>query len=207
MFNSIKNHFYKKRLKDKRFNFLFDKPSNDEYICFDCETTGLDPLIDDIISIGAVIIKNNTIIASKKFIRYVKPKSNQLKENSIKIHHLRKCDLENACNIDDVILEFLYFIGNRKIVGYFLDFDLEMINKYLKPIIGINLPNKKYEVSEIYHDFKIDLIPQSFVDLRFKSILNELNLPNFGTHDSYNDALMTALIFIKLKNSASVKIN
>ncbi|OCL89847.1 3'-5' exonuclease [Arcobacter porcinus] len=207
MFNSIKNNFYKHKLKNKEFNFLFDKPISDEYVCFDCETTGLDPSIDDIISIGAVIIKDNTIIASEKFIRYVKPKSNQLNEHSIKIHHLRECDLENACQIEDVILDFVNFIGNRKIVGYFLDFDLKMINKYLKPLIGINLPNKKYEVSEIYHDFKIDLIPQSFVDLRFKSILEELDLPNFGTHDSYNDALMTALIFIKLKNCANVKIN
>lgn len=206
MFRSISNIFNKKKLKDKNFSFLFDKPLKGEFVCFDCETTGLDPAIDDIVSIGAVIIRDNTVIASKKFVRYVKPKSTSLSENAIKIHHIRECDLKDALDIDDVILEFLSFVGNRKVVGYFLDFDIKMVNKYLKPLLGINLPNKTYEVSEIYHDFKIELIPQGFIDLRFSTILEELEIPSFGIHDSYNDALMTALIFIKLKNCASIKI-
>ena len=45
------------------------------------------------------------------------------------------CDLEDALDIEDVVLEFIDFIGNRTLVGYFLDFDIRMINKYLKPKI------------------------------------------------------------------------
>ncbi|QEZ88742.1 3'-5' exonuclease [Aliarcobacter cibarius] len=200
MFRSIKNYFNKKNLKDEKYSFLFDEPIKNEYICFDCETTGLDPEIDDIVSIGAVLIKDNTIISSKRFIKYVKPKSCNLSEKSIKVHHIRECDLEDAFEIEEVILEFLNFIGNRTLVGYFLDFDLKMVNKYIKPQIGITLPNKTIEVSELYHDFKIELIPQGFIDLRFNTILQELELPSFSTHDAFNDALMTAMIFIKLKN-------
>ena len=81
-----------------------------------------------------------------------------------------------------------------------------MINKYLKPLLGITLPNRSIEVSEICHDFKIELIPQSFVDLKFKTIVNDLDIPEFGNHDSYNDAIMTAMIFLKLKNHPNVKI-
>ncbi len=58
--------------------------------------------------------------------------------------------------IEKVIDEFLKFIGNRKLVGYFLEFDIAMINKYLKPKLGIKLPNRAYEVSAIYHDWKIE---------------------------------------------------
>ena len=206
MFKNISNYFNKKNLKDKNYSFLFDKQINDEYICFDCETTGLNPQIDDIISIGAVIIKDNTIVSSKKFVRYIKPKNCSLDEKSIKIHHIRECDLKNGCEIEDVILDFLEFIGNRTLVGYFLDFDKNMINKYLKPLLGITLPNRSIEVSEIYHDFKIELIPQSFVDLKFNSILKELDIPQFGAHDAFNDAIMTAMIFLKLKNHPNVKI-
>lgn len=206
MFRNIKNYFNKKNLKIEKYSFLFDEPILNEYICFDCETTGLDPQIDDIVSIGAVLIRDNTIVSSKRFVRYVKPKSCSLSENSIKVHHIRECDLEDAFDIEDVVLEFLDFIGNRTLVGYFLDFDIKMVNKYLKPKIGINLPNKTIEVSEIYHDFKIELIPQGFIDLRFNAILKELDIPSFGVHDSFNDALMTAMIFLKLKNTQNVKI-
>lgn len=206
MFRNIKNYFNKKNLNDEKYSFLFDKPVADEYICFDCETTGLDPEIDDIVSIGAVLIKDNTIVSSKRFVRYVKPKSCNLTENSIKVHHIRECDLKDALDIEDVVGEFLDFIENRTLVGYFLDFDIRMVNKYLKPKIGINLPNKTIEVSAVYHDFKIELIPQGFIDLRFNTILEELDIPSFGVHDSFNDALMTAMIFLKLKNTPNVKI-
>ena len=47
---------------------------------------------------------------------------------------------------------------------------------------------------------------QSFVDLKFKTIVNDLDIPEFGNHDSYNDAIMTAMIFLKLKNHPNVKI-
>ena len=205
MFRAIKQYFNKKNLKDNKFEFLFDESSNDEYVCFDCETTGLNPKIDDIVSIGAVIIKNNTIISSKKFVKFVKPKT-KLQAEAIKIHHIRECDLEDAEDINDVVLEFLHFIGNRTLVGYYLEFDVAMVNKYIKPKLGITLPNKLIEVSAVYHDFKMELIPQGHIDLRFNSIMEELNIPSLGKHDAYNDAIMTSMIFIKLKNSSKVKL-
>ena len=64
-------------------------------------------------------------------------------------------------------------------------------------------PNKKEVINFAY---KIELIPQSFVDLKFNSILKDLEIPQFGNHDSFNDAIMTAMIFLKLKNHPSVKI-
>lgn len=205
MFKNITNYFNKKKLKDQRYSYLFDKAHKDEYVCFDCETTGLDPKKDDIISIGAVIIKNNMIVSSKKFVKFVKPKT-KLQADAIKVHHIREMDLEDAEDIDQVIEEFIEFIGNRTLVGYYLEFDIAMINKYLKPKIGVNLPNKRHEVSEIYYDYKIDTIPQGNVDLRFDTIMNDLKIPLMGKHDAYNDALMTSLIFVKLKNQAKVKI-
>ncbi|RXJ99775.1 DNA polymerase III subunit epsilon [Arcobacter sp. CECT 8989] len=205
MFNKLKNYFNRKNLKDEKFSYLFERPIDEEFVCFDCETTGLNPLEDDIISIGAVIIKNNTIVSSKKFVRFVKPET-KLQVDAIKVHHIRECDLLEAGNIDTVIEEFLEFIGSRKLVGYYLEFDIAMINKYLKPKLGIKLPNKAYEVSAIYHDWKIEAIPQSNIDLRFDTILKELKIPPLGKHDAYNDAIMTAMMFLKLKNQAKVKV-
>lgn len=206
MFRNIKQYFNKKNLKDTKYEFLFDETPNDEYVCFDCETTGLDPKKDDIVSIGAVIIKNNTIVSSKKFVKFVKPKT-KLQAEAIKIHHIRECDLEDAEDINIVVEEFLNFIGNRTLVGYYLEFDIAMINKYIKPKIGITLPNKILEVSAIYYDYKIEKIPQANIDLRFNTIMEELKIPSLGKHDAYNDAIMTSLIFIKLKNQPKVKIN
>ena len=123
------------------------------------------------------------------------------------MHHIRECDLQDAEDINKVIKEFLEFIGSRTLVGYFLEFDIAMINKYLKPILGIKLPNKALEVSAIYYDYKIERIPQGNIDLKFNTIMNELKIPSLGKHDAYNDAIMTSMIFLKLKNLPKVKIN
>jgi DNA polymerase-3 subunit epsilon len=198
MFENIKNYFNKKNLTDDKYLYLFDEYDGDEFICFDCETTGLDTKNDEIISIGAVIIKNNKILSSQKFEKLIKPTKDISKE-SIIIHRIRECDLKNAQDIDDVINEFLQFIGNRPLVGYYLEFDMAMVNRYIKPKLGINLPNKQIEVSALYYDKKFKTTPQGNIDLRFDSILKDLNLPILKKHDAINDAIMTAMMFVKLK--------
>jgi len=205
MINTIKQYFNKKNLTDSKYEYLFDKYEGDELVCFDCETTGLDPKTDDIISIGAVIIKGNNINLQNKFERFVKPKNAAMISEAIKIHHIREVDLVNADNIDNVIDEFINFVGNRPLVGYYLSFDIAMVNKYIKPKIGIKLPNKAYEVSSIYYD-KVSKYHSIDIDLKFKTIMDNLDLPFMRAHDATNDAIMTALIYIKLNNISIINI-
>ena len=98
-----------------------------------------------------------------------------------------------------MIEEFLEFIGNRPLVGYFLEFDCKMIDKYIKPRFGFTLPNKRIEVSALYYDIMIKKYPQGNIDLSFDVIMNKLSLPRLGKHDAINDVIMTAMIFLKLK--------
>jgi DNA polymerase-3 subunit epsilon len=193
----------RKKLNDERFSFLFDETTNDEIIVYDTETTGLNPKKDEILSIGAVKIKGNKIITSKKFEIFLKP-SRDINEESIKIHYIRNIDLQNGKEPQVAIKEFLNFIGNRTLVGYYLEFDVKMINKYLKPLLGIKLPNKQIEVSQLYYRKKKRSIPDAKIDLRFDTIMNDLNLPIFGKHDALSDAIMTALMYIKLQNTPHI---
>lgn len=192
-----------KRLKEERFSFLFDEPNADEYVVYDCETTGLNPKVDDIISIGAVKIKGNKILTNEAIHIYIQ-QTEEINHKSITIHQIRNCDLEGAIPLYEAIEKFLYFIGNRTLVGYYLEFDVAMINKTVKPMFGITLPNNKIEVSALYYDQKIGRIPQGNIDLRFDTILKELDLPRLEGHDALNDAVMTALMYMKLKK---VRVN
>ncbi|MBU0721501.1 3'-5' exonuclease [bacterium] len=199
-FNFFDNFKRKKnlsRLKDQNFSFLFDECESGEYVVFDTETTGLNPKEDEILSIGAVKIKDNKILTSQTFEIYLKP-SREINFKSIEIHGIRPCDLQNATNAQDGIREFLRFIGSHPLIGYYLEFDVAMINKYIKPMLGITLPNRMIEVSEIYFEKRITLIPQGNIDLRFDTILKNYDIPNMGVHNAVNDAIMTAMIYLKL---------
>lgn len=203
MFEKIKQHFNHKNLKDKRFEFLFEGVHPDEIVVYDCETTGLNPKKDRLISIGAVKVKGNKILTNEAIHLFIKQEED-ISHHSITIHQIRNCDLEGAIPINEAIERFLYYIGNRKLVGYYLEFDVAMIEKYTKPMFGITLPNQKEEVSAIYFDKKIATIPQGNIDLRFDTILEDLNLPKLQAHDALNDAIMTAMIYLKLQHRKKI---
>jgi len=195
--SKFKTKANRKNLKDRSFEFLFEEDLSGEYVVFDTETTGLNPKEDEILSIGAVKIKDNKILTSQTFEVFLK-NSKEINSKSIKIHGIRPFDLRDAKTTKEGIVEFLNFVGSRPLVGYYLEFDVSMINKYTKPLLGITLPNRMIEVSEIYFDKTISLIPQGNIDLRFDTILKKCSIPNMGAHNAVNDAIMTAMIYLKL---------
>ncbi len=195
--SKFKANANRKRLKDEKFAFLFDADTSGEVVVFDTETTGLDVSKDEILSIGAVKIKENKILTSQTFEVFLQ-NSKEISSTSIKIHGIRPVDLKNAKTTKEGIEEFLHFIGARPLVGYYLEFDVGMINRYTKEMLGITLPNQMIEVSEIYFDKTISLIPQGNIDLRFDTILKNCAVPNMGVHNAVNDAIMTAMIYLKL---------
>lgn len=200
MFTSLKNAWNARGLNDENYAWLFEPYSGDEVVVFDTETTGLNTKKDAVLSIGAVKVKGDRILTSESFEVFLKP-SNEISVESIKIHHIRPCDLENGLEPQEGAKKFLDFIGNRPLVGYYLEFDMAMINRLIKPWLGITLPNKQIEVSGLYFDKKIELIPQGNIDLRFDTILRDLRIPRMGQHNALNDAIMTAMVYIKLKNT------
>lgn len=153
MFKNFFRNLQKKKLLNKEFEYLFDEEPKNEYVCLDCETTGLNPKKDEILSIGAVIIKENKVLMSKTFNIYVKPSDN-ISTQSILIHRIRPIDLENAIDPEEAIYELLKFIGSRVIVGYYIKFDIAIISRYTKKYIGIKLPNSSIEVSSMYYRTK-----------------------------------------------------
>ena len=197
MFDSFLKNWNRKKLKDIRFDFLFEEPLPNEYVCLDCETSGLNPQKDEILSIGAVHIKDNKILMRKTFNIFLKPSKN-INVESIKIHHIRPIDLKNGIDAQEAIYQLLDFIGSRPIVGYYIKFDVAIISRYTKEFIGIKLPNKTIEVSSMYYKTIRKRSDYQFVDLRFDTILKKLDIPILGKHDALNDALMTAMIFLKL---------
>jgi DNA polymerase-3 subunit epsilon len=203
MFDFIKNlrqNHNKAQLIDKKFAFMFDRNiPQDEYIVLDTETTGLNPNKDEILSIGAVKIKNNKIITSKSFEIFIKPLYN-ISEESIKIHHILPNEIEQATTIDDALSQLLYFIRNRPIVGYYISFDTAILNNYLKQYINITLPNKTVELSSMYYKRYRKKSAHEFIDLKFDTIIENLDIPTLGKHDALNDAIMSAMIYLKLKD-------
>jgi len=196
----LKRWFHQISLGDQSYRFLFEPGPDDEVVVFDCETTGLSATKDDIISIAAVKVRGNRILASQKFEAVARPDA-MMKAEAIKVHRLLESDVQGGGMIMQIIPDFLHFIGGRPLVGYYLEFDVAMVDKYLRQLIGIELPNPLIEVSALYYDRKYgNAPPGTHVDLSFAHIVRDLGVPALDQHDAFNDAMMTAMMYVQLKD-------
>lgn len=203
LFASLKRRWMLYHLGDPRFRFMWDPPPENEWVALDCETTGLNVRTDEIIAVAAVRIAGNRVMTSERLELLARPER-RVSAASVRVHQLREQDVARGIDLTAALTQLLQFIGSRPLVGYYLEFDLAMIDKALFPLLGIGLPQPKYEVSAMYYDYKFRHLPQHLrdnvsIDLRFATLMNDLGLPLRNAHDALNDAVMAALAFIKLR--------
>lgn len=202
---ALKREWMLYHLGDERFRFMWEAPPPGEYVSLDCETTGLNVQKDDIIAIGAVRIVGDRVMTSERLELLVRPEKAEVTADSARVHGLRAADVAQGLPIDEAMHRLMRFIGSRPLVGYYLEFDLAMINRAIFPLLGVPLPQPRHEVSAMYHDWKFRQLPpyqqqgNVNIDLRFATMMAELGLPLRNAHDALNDAVMAALAFIKLR--------
>jgi len=200
MLRKIRSGIDRTLLADKSYSFLFERDDTGEVVSLDCETTGFNTVADDVISIAAIKIRGSRILTSQAFQVVIRP-TTPMEANAIKVHHLREQDLARAQPMRKVLPDFLHFIGSRPLVGYWIAFDVRMLNKYLFNFLNIHLPNRRIDVSALYYDRKYrNAPPGSAIDLRYLSILKDLGLPPLPQHDALNDALGAAQMYVILKD-------
>jgi DNA polymerase-3 subunit epsilon len=181
MLQRLRRQWLRRRLEDESYAFLFDPEPPGELVSIDCETTTLDIKRAELLSVAAIRIQGDRILTSERLELVVRP-NGQPGEKGVLIHQLRPID-----------------IGSRPLVGYYLSFDVAVLSRHVRPKIGIPLPNRQIEVSALYYDLKQkQLPPGSNIDLRFATIREELDLPEHAEHDAFNDALLAAMMYLRL---------
>lgn len=201
--DSLRRWWLLYHIVDKHFAFMYDPPPEGEWVALDCETTGLNVHRDQIISVGAVRIVGNRLLTSECLEMLVRP-DRALKVESMRVHRLRERDVADGIDPEVAMRRLLDFIGSRPLVGYYLQFDVAMLNREIWRMLGVRLPQRKIEVSAMYYDFKNRALPSheqgGMIDLRFATMMNDLGLPLREAHDALDDAIMAGLAFVKLRH-------
>jgi DNA polymerase-3 subunit epsilon len=200
MWRAAKRLLHQATIHDQQYRFLFKPGPADEVVVLDTETTGLDRKHDDVVTIGAIKVRGDRILTSERFEAVAKPDA-AMDPEAIKVHRLREADVASGTLIYRILPDFLRFIGGRPLVGYFIEFDVAMLDKYVLGLIGAELPNPLIEVSRLYHERKYgDAPPGTVIDLTFAAMQRDLGIPDLAQHDAFNDALMTAMMFVILRD-------
>ena len=91
------------------------------------------------------------------------------------------------------------FAGSRPLVGYYLKFAIDLLDRIVRPRIGVQIPNERIEVSSLYYESRLKVPGKNALDLRLDSIVKALDLPERGGDDAYSNALASAMVYLRLK--------
>ena len=166
-------------------------------VSVDCETTSLNVREAELLSIGAVRIRGNRVLTSESFYMLVKPE--RLPEGaSVAVHGLRPIDVSNGVPPMEAVKALLDFIGGRPLVGYYLEYDVGVLNKYVKGLLNIGLPQQQIEVSGLYYDWKLKQNRMLTSTCACSQCWTSWKSP-LARHDALNDAITAAMILLAMR--------
>lgn len=197
MLSALLRQWQRRRLRDPAYAGMYSEHP-DELVSLDCETTSLNPAEAELLSIGAVKLRGNRILASEALYLLVRPERAPQADN-VRIHGLRPIDVSQGLAARDAVRLLLDFIGGRPLLGYYLEYDLAVLNRYVRPWLGVPLPQRRIEISGRYYDYKLRQNPDAYIDLRLASICRDLDMPAPPRHDALNDAINAAMLYLALK--------
>lgn len=187
MLSDLRKSLNRRHLTDPAYAFLFDEDTSGESVALAVGASSFDVEHADLLEIVAVPIRGNRLLTSRRLHLEVGASDPDP----------RFPDQERAA------LELLRFVGARPLVGYYLTFAVALIDRLVKPRIGIQIPNPAIEVSSLYYDHHRPSVGRPTADLRFDAILRDLDLPERGTPGPLADAVSAGLIYLTLRPPAA----
>lgn len=154
----------------------------DDYTVVDIETTGLDPLKDEITELAAVRVRGNCMIET--FEKLVNP-GVDIPEDITNLTGITDEMVCNAPRLSEVWDDFVDFIGEDPLVGHnIVHFDVKFLNTKMpeKPI-----QNRLIDTAMMSKKVLAGNVP----DFKLKTIAKCLEVPDDQEHRGLSDAIMT----------------
>lgn len=164
--------------------------ANLTYTVFDLETTGLDPLTDEIISIGAVRCAHGKMMPGEPFAMLVDP-GRDIPEESRRIHGLDRNVLQGQPTIDTALPTFHRFAAGTVLVGHNVAFDMRMLQmkRYVSELRFTQPVLDTMHLAAIIHPFHRNH--------SLEAVSRRLGVRITGRHTAVGDAIAAAEILNK----------
>lgn len=183
-FKKIKNIEHSKLKKEA------EKEKQKEYVVEDIETDGLDINNNKIIEIGAVKVGKNR----EEFHRLIKIQE-KLPEEIVRLTKIDDKMLEReGALIGEALKEFLEFIGEKNLVGYNVNFDIQFLNEALA---RENLPKIKNKVYDIMQYVKKENL--FLKNYKLNTVLKSYEIEEEVPHRALEDAILEEKLILKVK--------
>ena len=177
---------------------LLQPPPAGEWVSLDLETTGMDPARDHILSLAAVPVRDGRVLLSERFERRIHT-ARAFGIDSIRHHRITPDEASTGEQITDVVRAFLHWLGSRRLLGYYLGFDLDMLGPHVRAATGFALPNATVDLADEVARRQRQQRPNAPVNLDFAHIAAALGVPMVERHSALGDATTVGLCWLALQ--------
>ena len=168
----------------------------DDYVLVDIETTGLSPLIDDIIEIGAIKVKDNKMVEEYNQLININKNLSPFITNLTGITD----EMLKTGKFPEIVLEeFINFVGDSVIIGHNVNFDLSFLCDKCKKYLNYNLNNDYIDTLYLARR----LVPNS-VNHKLGTLAKLFNISYEGAHRGLKDVEITFEVYNKLRELVSL---
>jgi DNA polymerase-3 subunit epsilon len=171
------------------------------FAVLDTELTSLDSRSNRLLSIGAIGMDGARIRVGDQFYRVVNP-GVSVPAESVLIHKLRPNDVESGEPPAQALAALQQFIGDRVLVGHFVNIDLKALRKELGDN-GHKLNNPAIDTARVHRwllqsgPCRDDLI-ELLENLDLASVARFCNVEFHEAHHALDDAFVTARLWQKM---------
>ncbi len=155
------------------------------YVALDLEMTGLDPLEDEIIEIGAVKFRGQEVLET--YAQLVKPRRS-LPLKITRLTGITAEEIASAPPFHAVVSDLVRFMSDHPIVGHSVDHDLEMLRNN-----GMNFGQPVYDTFPLS-----TLLLPGLSAYKLNALAGKLGIPHPDAHRAFNDADVTRQVFLQL---------
>ena len=159
----------------------------DDYVLVDIETTGLSPINDDIIEIGAIKVINNKIVDKYSQLIQINKSLSPFITNLTGITNNM---LKSGKEPNIVFNEFVNFVGEEVIIGHNVNFDLGFLTNKCKKYIDYNLTNDYIDTMYLARK----LVPDS-TNYKLGTLAKYFNISYEGAHRGLKDVEITYEVY------------
>lgn len=168
------------------------------FVVLDCETTGLDPRKDRLITIGAVVVSGGDIVLEDSFETMLKIDHNL---SAVTVHGITRDQARDGADEPDALRAFLAYLRDGVIVGHHIGHDISTLDVALDRHFQARLLNRWVDTMELTLHLKEagafgDGEPLTSFSL--DALCKLFGVTPHDRHTATGDALLTALVFLKL---------
>lgn len=170
-------------------------------LALDVETTGLNPTVDGIVSVGVVPMTLDRIGASQGQHWLIKPRV-PLADESVTIHGITHQQLRQAPDLDEILQDLLTLMAGHVMVVHCHDIERQFLNQALLRRIGEGIAFPVIDTMAL--EARIHRAPPPpwwrrigrpktpFVSIRLAASRARYGLPRYRMHHALSDALASA---------------